>query len=142
MAKINFELIDKKTGKSLGGFAWPVMSMTKIDESSLNKKQKKRLKKIIKNQIKISKEHFKQGAWDLDASFLLHDMIDEFFGFSITDLFLTQMCHQAKVGFSTTNKGTVYTNQTDKVFYNTVKNKLYVATKAKDVDNDIQLGDL
>jgi len=143
MAKIDFELTDAKTGKSYGKFSWPVTPMTKIKESKvLTKSQKKKLEALIKDQIKMAKEHFKEGAWDLNSKYMLFDTIDGFFDFSFSDLFLTQMCYQAKVGYASTLKGSVYRNYTDKVFYNPVKNKIYLATTAKDVNVDIQLGDL
>lgn len=142
MASVRFHLKDKKTGKKLGDFKWPVTPMTRIDESGLTKKQKVRLKKLVNDQIKIVKDHFKDGAWDLDAKSLLHDIVDDFFGFNLTDLFLTNVCHKAGVSYEVKLKGSVYTNETKKVFYNPVKNKLYIDTKARDVDNDVQLGDL
>lgn len=139
---IKFQLTDTKTGKSLGEFSWPVSPFTKIDESNLTEEQKTKLKDLIKEQIKMAKGHFNDGAWDLDASFLLHQVVDDFFGFSLTDLFLTQMCYKAKVGYTFKDSKSVYRNYTDKVFYNPQRNKVYIATTAKDVDSDIQLGDL
>lgn len=143
MAKIKIKLKDKKTNKIVTELDWPVSPMKVINNSShLTKVQKKHLKDLINNAVTELKKHFsKEGAYKLDSNFYLHDVINKFFGFNIDDLFITQVCHRVNVEY-VYQGSSVYRNYTKKVFYNPTKNKLYIDTRARDVNVDLQLGDL
>lgn len=144
MAKkhIELEIVDKTTGKKLTSFRWPIMPLKKIDESNLTKEQKTTLKNAIKEQIKTAKSHFKDGAWNLSARFYYDEVVESLLGFSLSDMFITQLCSQVNVTYTYNNGEPLFVNNVPKVFYSQVRNKMYVDTRARDVDYDVQLGDL
>ncbi len=124
-------------------FNYPSPTFDNLEKSSLTKKQKREIKESIKKAAKDMKNHFKDGAWDIDSSYLLDEILYKHFGFHISDMISYEVCKSAKVEHKFEGiKNSVYTNRTKKVFYSNVKNNLYVATTARDVNNDVQLGDL
>jgi len=112
-----------------------------IKSSNLTKKQKQLFITNFKEEVKTTKSHFKDGAWDLDLNLMLSDFYVSVLGFE-PFMIKAALCANTDTTLSMTHRGVMMTNNKPKVFLNTKANKLYVATRAKNADWDTQLGDL
>jgi hypothetical protein len=139
MAKIT---VDFKIGKKLFQFDYSTQDVKEIDKNKhLTKKQKTRLKDIIKQHLKETKTHFNDAAYKLDADFIIREIIDDFFGVNFSDIVIAEFCTKANVACEWKNK-TYFVNDKTKAFYNPIKNKIYLDTRARNLEHDVQLGDV
>ena len=111
----------------------------------LNKKEIQKFKKILNNEIKTLKFHFnKDVAWDIDFNYYYEEALMKFLGLNI-DLKFEALSHVLNKieGLEAVYKdgGFKLVNTKDKVFYNPIKNKIYLAKSVKNIEHDIQLGD-
>lgn len=139
MAKLTLSF---KIGKKLHKLDFPVQTLNELDNNKrLTSKQKAELKKIIKQNLKEVKGHFNDAAYKLDAKYIISDIVDNFFGVNFTDIIIGQICNKADVTYTYQDKA-YFINEKIKAFYNPIKNKIYLDTRARNLEFDVQLGNL
>lgn len=131
-------MIELKFGNKVYKFIkWPLA--TKVSE-----KWKKKLDKAIDKRAKEIRNHFNTGAWDIDEYSVTEEILYDVFGFHLMEYVKLRVLSKLKgVTLLYTYKGgPKYKSNIDRVFYSPVKNKLYISKVMKDVNSDVQLGDL
>ena len=132
--EITFNLNGKRS-KSL----YPITVPTK-----LTSKQKAALDLSIQNQISDLKFHFnKDGAWNISVDTYVSYVLNDMFG-CFLDEYIELELKRRLAGVALVYNGTnnIFENETDRVFYNRKTNKIRVAKRAKDVNNEINIGRL
>lgn len=73
--------------------AWFVPRKKKI-------KDRARLDKIIESHGKDMKSHFKRDSWDLDADFIIEDIIIKFLGYDLQGYIKGELARRAKADYA------------------------------------------
>lgn len=137
--KVENVSIDFKIGNKITNTVWPLPPPT---EQLLSKAQLNIVDKIIKEEITDTKQHFKNGSWDLDGGVLAAEVLYRIFGCHIEDYIVARTAKACRVTVTWTEKGPRLINKTPKVFYRPKGNRIYVDTSARNVNSDVQIGDL
>lgn len=114
----------------------------KLDKTPKSKIVKK-LNSTTKKYRKELRKHFKQGAWRINAGFYRDMILQDIFGIDASlrmNLLLAQSAPGLELQY--TEEGAMLVNTRDKVFYDTVRSRLYVDKQMRNLITDIQLGDL
>jgi hypothetical protein len=61
---------------------------------------RQRLNKIIDKHAKTMKTHFKKDGYDLDADYLLEDVIQEFMGYDLQGYIKGELARKSKVDYT------------------------------------------
>ena len=140
--------ISMTIGKKKFEMQWPITALADI--TGLSSTQKKQLKTLVNKEVKILKTHFNDGAWDIDFDSTFDDIVVDAFGGNLREYVLGELVTRLNVAYGTSqnkkaalfNKDRVLYNKKEKVFYSPTSNKVYSDTQMRNVDNDVQLGDL
>ena len=111
---------------------------------ALTKLNDKKLKVLVKQELKTIKEHFKECAYPLDAELIINNIICDYFGFDLPWVVYSIFVNNMK-GIEVVIDGKfdrTIRNTKDKLFYSPRTNKIYEDISIRDVNLDIQLGEL
>ena len=125
-----------KCAITLKGNTYTILWPIRMDKNKLSRKIMKNLDKEINKEVKNIRQHFKEGAWNLDLRCIEDDILREAFGFNINDYILSRLLKSTE-GLACTQQQIV--SDVDRVFYNIKTNKIYIDKQVKDINNDIQL---
>lgn len=131
---VSFEI-----GNKISSHEWP---LPPPNNHLLTEEQLKIVDKIIREETSDTKRHFKDGSWDLDGSIIAAEVLYRIFGCHIEDYIVARIANACKVSATWTDKGPRLINKTPKVFYRPKGNLLYVDTRARNVELDVQVGEL
>jgi len=101
------------------------------------------LDNIIKEEVKMLKDHFREDGWDIDARFSLDTVLSKYFEKDLPFILYSRIVRKIK-GTEIIYRNGVPTivSIKDKVYYNPIKNLMYTSKVKRNIINDITIGDL
>ena len=119
-----------------------MLKYVRINSTGKSSAFKSRLDETLAKERAIVRRHFnREAAHNLDASLLISTILQETTGFDVWAYIEGKVMPKGTI-LESDGRSTMITSATQRVFYNTHKNRLYVDTEARDIDNDINLGRL